>query len=210
MNRKDHTQALTLGFLTPFYDSIVNFAGFGKYFYTKIASHIDPVSKASILDVGTGTANLAITLKKRSPKTKVTAVDPDEKILKIAQRKIQREKIDIKLIKAPAQKLPFDSGTFDFLVSSFVIHHIPKLFKKQAFLEMKRVLKPNGTVLLIDFGSPRNLPARFITYLASFIEDVGQNRMGFIPKTLREVGFKNVQEVESTLGLISFYKAKKP
>lgn len=210
MNKKDYTQALTLEFLTPWYDSIVNLFGFGKSFYTKIASHVDPDSRSSILDVGTGTANLAITIKRRSPKAEVVACDPDEKILKIAKRKIQKEKIDIKLVKALAQKLPFDNGSFDFVVSSFVIHHIPKPFKRQAFLEMRRVLKPHGTILIIDFGEPKNILANLVTWLASFIEDVGPNRNGLIPTLLTESGFKEICEVDNKFGLISFYKAIKP
>lgn len=209
MKKETHTNALTLGFLTPFYDSIVNFLGFGNYFYRKIASQIDPQSRGSILDVGTGTANLALTIKRRCPKAKVIAVDPDENILKIARRKIQKEKIDINLVKAYAQKLPFNSGTFDWIVSSFVIHHIPKPFKKQAFLEMKRVLKPEGKILIIDFGQPKNILANLVTWLASFVEDVGPNRKGLIPMLLSESGFKDIKELDSKFGLISFYKARK-
>lgn len=209
MTKKDYTHALTLGFLTPFYDYIVGFFGFGEYFYTRIAKQIDPGNKGSILDVGTGTGNLAITIKRRCPKAEVTAVDPDENILKIAQRKIRKEKIDIKIVRAFAQKIPFDTGLFDFVVSSFVIHHIPKAFKKRSFLEMKRVLKQDGKILIIDFGEPKNILANFITYLASFIEDVGPNRKGLIPRLLAESGFKNVNEVDNKFGLISFYKARK-
>lgn len=209
MKQKDYTEALTLGFLTKWYDSIVNFLGFGQRYYAKAAGHIQPKDQDRILDIGTGTANLAIVIKRKYPKVKIIGVDPDKKILEIAKRKIKKEVLDIELVNAPAQKLPFPSESFDFVVSSLTIHHIPKMFKRESFLEMKRVLKKNGTILIVDFGIPKNLLANVISFMLSLIEDVGPNRKGLIPPTLNELGFKDVQEIESKFGLISFYKARK-
>src|SRR3989344_2361379 len=208
MNRKEHIQPLTVGFLTPFYDSIIKLFAFYK-FYQKIASQIPKDRKTHILDVGTGTANLAIAIKKRSPKAEILGIDPDGKILEIAKGKIRKEKLDIKLLKAFAQKLPFKKQSFDYVVSSFAIHHIPSHLKNQAFYEMHRVLRSGGTILIIDIGKPKNLPAKIAGTALSFFEAVGPNLWGYIPKALKEVGFDNVKEIESKFGLISFYKASK-
>src|SRR3990167_9138180 len=208
MNRKDHIKPLTLGFLTPFYDSIIKIFAFEK-FYQKIADQIPKDKRVQILDVGTGTANLAIAIKKRSPKAEISGIDPDEKILKIAKEKIKKEELDIKLVKAFAQKLPFKKQSFDWVVSSFAVHHIPSQLKKQAFYEMYRVLRSGGTILIIDIGVPKNLLAKIAGTVFSLIEAVGPNLRGFIPKALKEVGFRNVRELESKFGLISFYRATK-
>ena len=208
MNRKDHIKPLTVGFLTPFYDSIIKIFAFEK-FYQKIASQIPQNKTVHILDVGCGTANLAIAIKKRSPKAEILGIDPDEKILKIAKSKIKKEKLDIKLVKAFAQKLPLKPKSFDYVVSSFAIHHIPSHLKNQAFYEMHRVLRSGGTILIIDIGKPKNLPAKIAGTALSFFEAVGPNLWGYIPKALKEVGFDNVKEIESKFGLISFYKASK-
>lgn len=209
MKQKGYTEALTLGFLTKWYDSIINFLGFGKRYYVKITEHIQPKNQDRILDVGTGTANLAIAIKRKYPKIKITGIDPDRKILEIANRKVKKEGLDIELVNVPAQKLPFASESFDFVVSSLTIHHIPKLFKNEAFSEMKRVLKKNGTILIVDFGIPKNIYVNVISFVLSLLEDVGPNRGGLIPNTLSDLGFKDIQEVESKFGMISFYKAKK-
>ena len=208
MNRKDHIKPLTVGFLTPFYDSVIKIFAFEK-FYQKIASLIPKDKAIHILDIGTGTANLAIAIKKRSPNAEILGIDPDEKILKIAKGKIQKEKLDIKLVKAFAQKLPLKSNSFNYVVSSFAIHHIPSDLKSQAFYEMYRVLRSGGTILIIDIGVPKNLLAKIAGTVFSLIESVGPNLRGFIPKALKEVGFYNVQEVESKFGLFSFYRARK-
>ena len=208
MSRKDHIKPLTVGFLTPFYDSVIKIFAFEK-FYQKIASQIPSDKAINILDIGTGTANLAIAIKKRSPNAKILGIDPDEKILKIAKEKIQKEQLDIKLVKAYAQKLPLKSQSFEYVVSSFAVHHIPSDLKGQAFLEMYRVLRSGGTILIIDIGEPKNLWAKITGTVFSLIESVGPNLRGFIPKALKEVGFRDVKEIESKLGLISFYKARK-
>src|SRR3990170_5260340 len=208
MNRKDHIKPLTVGFLTPFYDSIIKIFAFEK-FYQKIAKQIPPDKTVQILDVGCGTANLAIAIKKRSPNAEILGIDPDEKILKIAKEKIQKEKLNIKLVKAFAQKLPLKQNSFDYVVSSFAIHHIPSHLKNQAFYEMYRVLRSGGTILIIDIGKPKNLLAKIAGTALSFFEAVGPNLWGYIPKALKEVGFDNVKEIESKFGLISFYKASK-
>lgn len=209
MKQRDYTQALTLGFLTKWYDSIVNLLGFGKRYYEKTADYLQPKDQDRILDVGTGTANLAIAIKRKYPRIKITGIDPDKKVLEIAKKKIKKVGFDIELVNASAQKLPFSSESFDFVVSSLAIHHIPKLFKREAFSEMKRVLKKNGTILIVDFGIPKNIYANVISFILSLLEDVGPNRRGLIPNTLSDLGFKNIQEAENKFGLISFYKAKK-
>ncbi|MBI2031713.1 MAG: class I SAM-dependent methyltransferase [Candidatus Levybacteria bacterium] len=209
MKRKDYTQALTLGFFTGWYDSIVNLMGFGKRYYAKAADYIQPGDRDSILDVGTGTANLAIAIRQKYPRVKVTGIDPDKEILEIAKKKIKKEKFDIELINTPAQKLPFPSESFDFVVSSLAIHHIPKSFKKESFSEMKRVLKRNGVILIVDFGIPKNFFADIISFILSLLEDVGPNRKGLIPNALNDLGFKDIKEVGNKFGLISFYKARK-
>src|SRR3990167_455067 len=209
MNRKEHIQPLTVGFLTPFYDSIIKLFDFYK-FYQKIASQIPKDRKTHILDVGTGTANLAIVIKKRSPNAEILGIDPDEKILKIAKSKIKKEKLDIKFVKAFAQKLPFKKQSFDYVVSSFAIHHIPSHLKNQAFSEMYRVLRSGGTILIIDIGEPKNLLAKIAGTIFSLVEAAGPNLLGFITESLKESGFGDVEEIESKFGLVSFYRARKP
>ena len=208
MNKEKHIKPLTLGILTSFYDLIANFFSLEK-FYKKIAGQIAPESKGHILDVGTGTANLAIAIKRKSPKTKILGIDPDGKILEIAKGKIRKEKLDIKLLKAFAQELPFKNQSFDYVVSSFAIHHIPSQLKNQAFYEMYRVLKKGGTILIIDIGKPKNLLAKIVGTIFSLVESVGPNLRGFIPQALKETGFGDVKEIESKFGLISFYRARK-
>ena len=89
MRKIDYTKALTIGFLTPCYDFLQKLIGMGDVFYLDIASYIAPKNQAEILDVGTGTGNLAIAVKRKYPKVRIDAIDPDERVLKIADKKIK-------------------------------------------------------------------------------------------------------------------------
>src|SRR3989344_1554199 len=135
MNRKDHIKPLTVGFLTPFYDSVIKIFAFEK-FYQKIASQIPPDKAIHILDIGTGTANLAIAIKKRSPKAKILGIDPDEKILIID-------------IGEPKNLLAKITGTVFSLIESVgpnLRGFIPKALKEVGFYNVKEVESKFGLI----------------------------------------------------------------
>jgi len=103
------------------------------------------------LDIGTGTALVAIEVAKKT-REKVVAVDLTPEMLEIAKLNIQKahltEKIELKC--SPAEKLPFTDASFDLITSALAIHHmeIP-----QVLSEMVRVLKKGGRLVIADLGA---------------------------------------------------------
>lgn len=187
--------ALGLDFLTPFYDFSCSLIGYGKPLKQKVLEASGFRYNESLLDVGCGTATLVMLAKSQHPTSRVVGVDPDEKILGIARKKIKNGYgLDIELIKAGAEQLPFESGSFDVVVSSLVFHHLPTDIKKQALREIYRVLKPNGRFLLADFGPAKTLLPKILFALAriSHLEEwnsLQDNIHGRIPILLKEAGF---------------------
>lgn len=66
---------------------------------------------------------------------------------------------------APVEGLPFPAGAFDVVLSNLMLHHLPEDVRAQAFAEIRRVLRPGGRLLAVDFEPPRSRMARTLTRL---------------------------------------------
>jgi ubiquinone/menaquinone biosynthesis C-methylase UbiE len=109
-----------------------------------------------VLDVGCGTGTLAIAAKKHvGPSGTVTGVDPAAEMIERAIAKARRSGADVAFRTAAAEDLPYANGTFDVVLSSLMLHHLPSEIRRAGVKEMRRVLKPGGRLLAIDFG-PRS------------------------------------------------------
>ena len=152
--RTSHKQIppLSIDALTPYFDLLCRLAGYGTAFRERVlkAGHIQDGNR--ILDVGSGTATFVVMAKRRYPRSIVVGIEPDQRALAIARRKVERSGVPSNLIRAGAEKLPFKSSTFDVVFSTLVFHHLPTEIKKQALAEIYRVLGAEGRLLLVDFG----------------------------------------------------------
>ena len=107
----------------------------------------------SVLDIGGGTGTLAIAARTRvGPNGRVSAVDASSEMIERARAKSRAAGLTVEFVEATAQSLPFESESFDRVLSTTVIHCLPKDDRKRSFMEMARVLKPGGRLLLVDFG----------------------------------------------------------
>ena len=109
-----------------------------------------------------------------------TGIDSSQDMLKIATRNRMRQKaVNVSFQLADATNLPFPDGYFDYATVSFGLHDKEKPIRYQIIFEMKRVVKPNGSLILVDFQVPlpRNawaVFARAIEFLAG-----GSHYQGF-------------------------------
>ncbi len=206
--------ALGLDFLTPIYDFSCSLVGYGKPLKQKVLKAVEFRYGESLLDVGCGTATLLMLAKSQHPTSRVVGIDPDEKILRIARKKMSNGYgLDIELIKAGAEQLPFEKTSFDVVVSSLVFHHLPTDIKKQALREIHRVLKPTGRFLLADFGPAKTMLPKILFSLARLLHleewnSLQDNIHGRIPVFLREAGF-TVHEAAPLYRGIRFWLATK-
>lgn len=106
-----------------------------------------------VLDVGCGTGTLAIAARKHvGASGAVTGVDPAAEMIERAVKKARRANVDVSFRTAAAEELPFANGTFDVVLSSLMLHHLPTETRRAGVKEMRRVLKAGGRLLAIDFG----------------------------------------------------------
>ena len=121
-----------------------------------------------VLDVATGTADLAIAIQKRLQPGHVTGVDISEGMLAIGRQKIEKKglKQQISLQYGDSEALPFADHTFDAVTVAFGVRNFEHLEK--GLSEMFRVLKPGGKVVILEFSIPKNRIFRSIYYFYFF------------------------------------------
>lgn len=204
--------ALRFRILTPVYDTFLHVVMKETQLKSRLITQLNPIDNEKILDFGCGTGTLMLMIKKVRPGSVVYGIDIDHQVLEIAEKKAQREGVDIHLIKYNGITLPFADESFDKVVTSLVLHHLSKKEKFGIFGEIYRVLKKGGELHILDFGIQRSLYTRLLTAALKFLEPIGDNILGKIPEYLIISGFENVGELhsENTLfGEVSFYRSKK-
>lgn len=109
------------------------------------------------LDVGCGTGRLLAALHGAWPGMRLTGIDLSRPYLDEARRLIGRT-ARVKLDEAAAESLPFAEASLDLVVSSFLLHELPKEIRAKAIAEMARVVKPGGLVVIVDSLQKRDRP----------------------------------------------------
>jgi ubiquinone/menaquinone biosynthesis C-methylase UbiE len=110
--------------------------------------------RGSILDVGTGTAQIPIELCRQHAKAQITAIDMAEHMLAVGRDNVRKAGLAdcIRLEKQDAKALPYANGAFAAVISNSIIHHIPE--PAECIAEMVRVCGPNGTIFVRDLMRP--------------------------------------------------------
>ena len=107
----------------------------------------------SILDVGCGTGSLAIAAKRQvGAGAAVFGIDASPAMIARATSKAARAGIDVSFKTAVAEALPFPDAQFDVVLSTLMLHHLPRKVRQQCAHEIRRVLTPQGRVLVVDFA----------------------------------------------------------
>jgi demethylmenaquinone methyltransferase/2-methoxy-6-polyprenyl-1,4-benzoquinol methylase len=107
-----------------------------------------------LLDVATGTGDIAITFAQAEPTLLITGLDLSEGMLRVAAQKIQALRFNerIELVKSNALALPFPDRSFDLVTLGFGLRNLPD--RERGMTEMSRVLRPEGRLLILEFSVP--------------------------------------------------------
>jgi ubiquinone/menaquinone biosynthesis C-methylase UbiE len=113
-----------------------------------------------VLDVGCGTGTTARMAKERvGGAGEVHGVDASPEMIALATAKSRREGSQVQLQVALAQHLPFDDSSFDVVLCTMVVHHLPKAVRPGAIAEIFRVLRPSGRLVVVDLAREGGLRA---------------------------------------------------
>ncbi len=205
-------------------------AGIDKRWRKRAISLLAKAQPQKVLDIATGTADVALALAKQLDSTRVTGIDIAEAMLEIGRQKVREAGLEnrIELLVADAEDLPFPGNTFDALTVSFGVRNFENL---QAGLEeMHRVLKPHAEAVILEFSKPRLFPLKqlFHFYFKNILPLIGRwtsrdprayhylyesvqafpDGADFL-KELEKAGFRQTKQIPLTFGICSIYYAKK-
>lgn len=189
-------------------------------------------SKAKkIMDIATGTGDLAITMAKRIDRTQILGVDLSEEMLAVARQKIQKQGLEerIMLEKGDAESLDMvESGTIDAVTVAFGVRNFENL--ERGLSEIYRTLREGGKLVVLELSVPRNRLIRwfYAQYSHRILPSIGamisKDKRAYIylpesidefPKPerfceiLRGVGFTRVKRRSQSFGVAHIYEATK-
>jgi ubiquinone/menaquinone biosynthesis C-methylase UbiE len=165
-----------------FFDTCV-FRGTGRELRQRTATLAHLQLGDQVLDVGCGTGTLAIEVQRRVGSAgRVVGIDPGAEQIARARAKAARHHVPIEFQIGVIEQLAFPDQTFDVVLSTLMMHHLPASLKAQGLAEIARVLKPGGRLVIADFTRTqerRGQAARFhaggssLHELAALVADAG-------------------------------------
>jgi demethylmenaquinone methyltransferase/2-methoxy-6-polyprenyl-1,4-benzoquinol methylase len=108
-----------------------------------------------VLDLATGTGDLAIQVAETAGEVEVVGLDPSERMLEIGRDKVRAAGLAerVELVQGDAEELPFEDDTFDGVCMAFGIRNVPD--RARALSEMRRVTRPGGRIAILELSEPR-------------------------------------------------------
>lgn len=114
---------------------------------------INPKENEHILEFGFGTGQNLLLIHQENPQSKLEGLDIDPKVKAIAEHKLAKNKIEISLHLYGGNTLPFANKMFNQVYSCLVFHQLDTESKQKCLNELYRVLKPNGKLIITDWGN---------------------------------------------------------
>lgn len=139
------------------YDLVVGLVTLGREqaFRQRIADLARLQTGEMVLDVGCGTGTLAIVARQRvGDGGRVVGIDPSRQMIARARRKAERRGLMLDFQVGVIEQLDFPDQSFDVVLSSFMMHHVPDDLKRHGLADIVRVLKPGGRLLVLDMTGP--------------------------------------------------------
>ena len=213
------------------YDFLNHFLSLGidVLWRKKAIKMLAPHQPSHILDIATGTGDFALEALKLNPE-KIIGIDISKGMLEIGRQKIAAKGLEnrIDLRYGDSEMLEFPDNKFDSVIVSFGVRNFEDLSK--GLKEMYRVLKPSGTVLVLEFSKPQTFPLKQLYgwYFNHILPGIGRmiskdkSAYRYLPESVKEfpsgadflnelelAGFKRCLCKTLTFGISSIYLARK-
>jgi demethylmenaquinone methyltransferase/2-methoxy-6-polyprenyl-1,4-benzoquinol methylase len=213
------------------YDGLNRVISFGTdiKWRKKVLSIVQAKNPTTILDIATGTGDLAILLSKTKAE-KIIGLDISAGMLEVGKKKIVQKKLDkrIEMILGDSENLPFEDNSIDAITVAFGIRNFENLEK--GLSEIVRVLKPNGVFVILETSVPQKFPFKqgYQFYTSNILPLIGRlfskdnSAYAYLSESasvfpfgeelnniLRKIGFIEVKALPQTFGVATIYSASK-
>ena len=232
LNKKSDKVAAMFNSIAAKYDFLNHFLSLGidKLWRRRLVKQLAKSNPRQVLDIATGTGDLAIQLANHHQLVNITGVDISENMLNIGRGKIWKRKLEerIKLKQANSMNLPFADSEFDAAMVAFGVRNFEDLSK--GITEIHRVLKSGGSLYVLEFSMPSKFPMRYnyrfyfrkvLTFVGGIVSG-SKSAYTYLPESvfafpekekfveiMANAGFKNCSYKRLTFGVASIYVGNK-
>ena len=214
------------------YDSLNRVISFGidQKWRKKVVDIVNEIKPQNILDIATGTGDLAIMFAEKTKASKIIGLDISEGMLNVGKQKIIAKSLQsrVEMVVGDSEKLPFEENSFDAITVSFGVRNFETL--ETGLSEILRVLKPNGKFVILETSVPQKFPfkqgyqfhSNILLPLIGKLFSKDKKAYGYLSESaanfpygenlnniLRKVGFKDVVNKPQTFGVASIYISSK-
>lgn len=200
--------------------------GWRRCVVRKVSQH----APSELLDMATGTADLAIALAKKNPNCNITGGDLSPMMLEIGRTKVAQKSLSerVRLVECNALELPFENDRFDVVTAAFGVRNFENL--PQGLSEMYRVTRSGGKICILEFSKPKKglISTLYLFYFRKILPTIGhliskdENAYSYLPDSvltfpsgdefteiLAEVGYKKCKSKVLTFGIATIYEGNK-
>lgn len=195
----------------------------------KVVAAVAATKPDSILDIATGTGDLAIQMANTGA-TRIVGLDLSDGMLSVGRKKIAAKELDveIEMIQGDSEDLPFEADSFDAITVAFGVRNFENL--ELGLSEIFRVLKPGGIFVVLETSVPTRFPFKqgYKIYSSMILPAIGKlfskdkDAYSYLSESaasfpygkefnniLSKIGFTNVRDLPQTLGVSTIYIASK-
>lgn len=218
--------------IAPRYDLLnrILSGGVDQQWRRKVMKHVLAGKPERMLDVATGTADLAL-MAARKGVSKVVGVDISNEMLEVGRAKVTKGELreQVELINGDAEKLPFSDRQFDVATVAFGVRNFEDL--GEGLHQINRVLRPGGKLVVLEFSRPRAFPikqlygfyGRFILPTIGRLISGDSGAYTYLPESIaifpegeefigwmKDAGFEQCKAQRLTFGIASLYVGVRP
>ena len=216
--------------IAPNYDFLNRFLSlrFDVLWRKKLVNRIKPIEPNKVLDIATGTGDVALQISKSINPNQIIGLDLSQQMLAIARVKAAKAGKEIEFMHGDSEKLPFAEHLFDACTVSFGVRNFENL--ELGLEEMYRVLRPGGLLAVLEFTKPRKFPIKqsYNIYFKYILPLIGRIKSGDpdaytylfdsvqefpeyeqFTAILSKLGFKEISFRPLTFGICTIYLGRK-